>query len=302
MLAHAAAKGTSFFGAGSVARKLRTKDMERIRGGVGLLPWSGPMLVAAMLGLSALPPFGTFRSELAIVAGGLAGGQGANSAEQAVAAVLVVLATLGFLGLSWHITQTMLSPGPDQVAMGAPGEMSVTKGETSKLMVLAMALGLVGLVVLGARPRRRSTTSSTVPPPSSGRGHDRPCPDGRPRTPAGVPRFGRRSTLPPAHRRRGLSPASPWPVARLTTDGRFAGLFGSAQSDGSVRLRAVIAHFGWLEVLSCYLPSAPEGGQASYQALTPMVPSATWYERELADMFGLVPEGHPTRRPIGPPP
>ncbi len=152
VLAHAAAKGTSFFGAGSVARKLRTKDMERIRGGVGLLPWSGPMLVAAMLGLSALPPFGTFRSELAIVAGGLAGGHGANPAEQAVAAVLVVLATLGFLGLSWHTTQTMLSPGPDQVAMSAPGEMSVTKGETSKLMVLAMALGLVGLVVLGAHP------------------------------------------------------------------------------------------------------------------------------------------------------
>ncbi len=87
-------------------------------------------------------------------------------------------------------------------------------------------------------------------------------------------------------------------ASRLTTDGRFAGLFGSAQSDGSVRLRAVIAHFGWLEVLSCYLPSAPEGGQASYQALTPMVPSATWYERELADMFGLVPEGHQRVDPL----
>ena len=36
VLAHAAAKGTAFFGAGSVVRKLRTKDMERIRGGIGL--------------------------------------------------------------------------------------------------------------------------------------------------------------------------------------------------------------------------------------------------------------------------
>jgi hydrogenase-4 component F len=152
VLAHAAAKGTSFFGAGSVARKLRTKDLERIRGGVGLLPWSGPMLVAAVLGLSAMPPFGTFRSELAIVAGGLAGGHGANTAEQAVAAVLVVLVTLGFLGLSWHIAQSMLSPGPTEVSTGAQDGTSVAKGETSKLIVLAMALGLIVLVVLGVHP------------------------------------------------------------------------------------------------------------------------------------------------------
>ena len=51
VLAHAAAKGTAFFGAGSVVRKFGTKDMSRIRGGVGALPWSGPMLVLAVLGL-----------------------------------------------------------------------------------------------------------------------------------------------------------------------------------------------------------------------------------------------------------
>ena len=143
VLAHAAAKGTSFFGAGAVVRKLRTKDLKRIRGGVGLLPWSGPMLVGAMLGLSALPPFGTFRSELSIVAGGLSGGPRANAAEEAVAAVVVVLATLGFLGVSWHLGQGLLSPDP------ASAE---EQGEPSKLMVVAMALGLLGLVVLGVHP------------------------------------------------------------------------------------------------------------------------------------------------------
>ncbi len=145
VLAHAAAKGTSFFGAGSVARKLRTKDLERIRGGIGLLPWTGPMLVAGMLGLSAMPPFGTFRSELSIVAGGFAGGPGANTTDEAIAAVMVVLVTLAFFGLSWHIGQSMLSPVPDSSA-------TVVKGETSRLMVLAMALGLLGLVVLGVHP------------------------------------------------------------------------------------------------------------------------------------------------------
>ena len=64
---------------------------------MGLLPWSGPLLVAAMLGLSALPPFGTFRFEASIVAGGLSGGS--TGLGQALSVVLVVLVTLVFLGL-----------------------------------------------------------------------------------------------------------------------------------------------------------------------------------------------------------
>ena len=143
VLAHAAAKGTAFFGAGSVVRKLHTKDLERIRGAIGLLPWSGPLLVAAMLGLSALPPFGTFRSEFSIVAGGLSGGS--TGLGQALSVVLVVLVTLAFLGLSWHITQVMASPGPS-------GGTALAKGETSKLMVLAMTLALLALVILGVHP------------------------------------------------------------------------------------------------------------------------------------------------------
>jgi hydrogenase-4 component F len=134
VLAHAAAKGTAFFGAGSVLRKLATKDMAQIRGGIGLLPWSGTMLVLAVLALSALPPFGIFRSEFMIVAGGL------SSSRDAVAAVLVVLITLAFLGLSWFTTQTMLSPV--SVSTGA-------RGETSRFIVVAMVLGLAALVILG---------------------------------------------------------------------------------------------------------------------------------------------------------
>jgi hydrogenase-4 component F len=134
VIAHAAAKSTAFFGAGSVLRKLATKDMTRIRGGVGLLPWSGPMLVLAVLALSAMPPFGIFRSEFLIVWGGLA------DSRDAIAAVLVVLVTVAFLGLSWFTTQTMLTPTSSSVA---------TKGETSGLIVVAMAIGLAALLLLG---------------------------------------------------------------------------------------------------------------------------------------------------------
>ena len=137
VIAHGAAKGTAFFGAGSIVRKFKTKDMARLRGGVGLLPWSGPMLVLAVLGLSAMPPFGIFRSEFLIVAGGL------SDPQDAIAAVLVVLVTLAFFGLSWFTTETMLSPVPEREGM------RLGRGETSRFIVVAMVIGLAGLIVLG---------------------------------------------------------------------------------------------------------------------------------------------------------
>ena len=144
VLAHAAAKGTAFFGAGSVVRKFATKDMTKIRGGVGALPWSGPMLVAAVLALSAMPPFGIFRSEFLIVSGGL------SDPRDTVAAVLVILVTLAFFGLSWFTTQTMLTPD----VTTAEGAVVPTppRGEVSNLIVVAMALGLIALVILGVHP------------------------------------------------------------------------------------------------------------------------------------------------------
>lgn len=136
VLAHAAAKSTAFFGAGSVMRRIGTKDMSKIRGGIGLLPWSGPMLVLAILALSAAPPFGIFRGEFLIVAGGLA------TPDHAAAAVLVVLVSVAFLGLSWFGTQTMGTPTPE----------GAIRGETSAWIVAAMVVGLLALALLGIHP------------------------------------------------------------------------------------------------------------------------------------------------------
>jgi hydrogenase-4 component F len=146
VLAHAAAKGTAFFGAGSVIRKFGTKDMTKIRGGIGALPWSGSMLVAAVLALSAMPPFGIFRSEFLIVSGGL------SDPRDTVAAVLVILVTLAFFGLSWFTTQTMLTPDVTAVSADGTGVVTPAKGEVSAWIVVAMALGLVALVILGVHP------------------------------------------------------------------------------------------------------------------------------------------------------
>lgn len=136
VLAHAAAKSTAFFGVGSFARKLGTRDVTRVSGGIGALPFSGPMLVLAVLALCAMPPGGLFRSEFLIVSGGLA------DPADAVVAVLVVLVTLASLGLTYFSSVTMLGPTPD----------TIVRGETSWLIVFSMGIGLAALLLLGIHP------------------------------------------------------------------------------------------------------------------------------------------------------
>ena len=101
VLAHAAAKGNAFMGAGVFAIKFGSKQISAHRGAMDLLPWSGPLFLLAVLALAAMPPFGIFRSEFQVVAGGL------GSHNYAAAAVLIVLITLAFLGLSASATSIL---------------------------------------------------------------------------------------------------------------------------------------------------------------------------------------------------
>ncbi|HTW06207.1 MAG TPA: NADH-quinone oxidoreductase subunit C [Acidimicrobiales bacterium] len=87
-------------------------------------------------------------------------------------------------------------------------------------------------------------------------------------------------------------------VSARVAGARLAGLFGSGRADGSVHLRAAISRRGVLEVVSCSVPAGRDGTTACYPALTPAIPAASWYEREVADMFGLRPEGHPRVDPL----
>ncbi len=41
-----------------------------------------------------------------------------------------------------------------------------------------------------------------------------------------------------------------------------------------------------------------KNGICEFPSITPKVPSAHWYERQIADMFGLVPSGHPDPQPL----
>lgn len=135
VMAHAAAKGNAFFGVGVLVHKFRTKGIAEIRSGLDALPWTGPLLLGAVLALSAMPPFGLFRSEFQIVTGGLA------NAAHLPAVLLVVLVTLAFLGLSVATTRMLFTP--------AGAGAVVVRGEPSWLMVTPMLAGMAVLVLLG---------------------------------------------------------------------------------------------------------------------------------------------------------
>ncbi len=140
VLAHAAAKGNAFMGAGVLVVKFGSKRISALRGGLDLLPWSGPLFLLAVFALSAMPPSGIFRSEFQIVYGGL------GSRSYAAAAVLTVLVTVAFFGLTASATRMLFSPAPLRA------RPALHRGEPSAWMVVPVIAGIAVLFILGLHP------------------------------------------------------------------------------------------------------------------------------------------------------
>ncbi len=141
VLAHAAAKSNAFFGAGVLVRTYGAKEIGRIRGGFDRLPWTAPLFLCAIFALAAMPPFGLFRSEFLIVAGGL------GSTHYVPAAAMVALVTLAFLGVAMVTTRMLFVPSAE-----GPGAARAPRGEPSAWMVAPMVVGILALLVLGLHP------------------------------------------------------------------------------------------------------------------------------------------------------
>ena len=143
VLAHAAAKGNAFMGAGVLVHKFGSKSMSSITGGLDLLPWSGPLFGIAVLALCAMPPFGIFRSEFEIVEGGF------SASSDTAAAILIVLVTIAFFGLTLATNRMLLTPRrAGNIGSGA----ALTRGEPSAWMVVPVVAGVAVLLVLGLHP------------------------------------------------------------------------------------------------------------------------------------------------------
>lgn len=81
-------------------------------------------------------------------------------------------------------------------------------------------------------------------------------------------------------------------LAKVATGERFAGLHGTA-SGGRLILTAHVVTDDDVEMID-----ADAGDAAGYPALTPSLQAAFWYEREIHDLFGVIPQGHPRLDPL----
>jgi formate hydrogenlyase subunit 5 len=83
--------------------------------------------------------------------------------------------------------------------------------------------------------------------------------------------------------------------SRVDVGDRFAGLFATRPAPAApITLSAHLATPGGIDTLEASLPPGAE----SYPALTPRLGAAFWYEREIHDTLGIVPEGHPRLAPL----
>lgn len=83
-------------------------------------------------------------------------------------------------------------------------------------------------------------------------------------------------------------------VERAVGETRLAALFGQPRDDGGIRLYAVLAD-GRTGDLS---PVSADLSDDTFPSLTPDCPQAHNFERELAEQWGLVPQGHPWLKPL----
>ncbi|MGH7706712.1 MAG: proton-conducting transporter membrane subunit [Vulcanimicrobiaceae bacterium] len=130
---HSATKSLAFFSAGRLAGRYDTREIAEIRGAVSAMPFSGTLFCLAALALAGMPPFGTFRSELMILAAGF-GGQ-----TWYVGIVVLLLLLVGFIGLVRFATEICAGDAPPETR----------RGERDPAAISAMLLGFVVVLGLG---------------------------------------------------------------------------------------------------------------------------------------------------------
>jgi formate hydrogenlyase subunit 5 len=84
-------------------------------------------------------------------------------------------------------------------------------------------------------------------------------------------------------------------AALVAAGGRFIFLAATPAPERGTLLQAIVAEpSGQIVIRAAELAA----GDDHYPSLTPLVPGAFWYEREIHDLFGLVPDGHPRLDPL----
>ena len=77
---------------------------------------------------------------------------------------------------------------------------------------------------------------------------------------------------------------------------RLVNLFGALQENGDIRIFAMLGEDNESRLSLLAMQVSKE--QPFFKSLTPELPEAHWFERELAEQFAVKPQGHPWLKPI----
>lgn len=134
MLNHALAKTLMFLGAGNMHQKLGTKDIDKARGVLKVLPATGALFLGGALAITGCPPFSLFLSEFMVLVGGIGSGS-----ILGVALYLFLLAVV--FGAFLYHTGRMI--------FGEPAPSAEPAGERSRVSTALMAALLLAVLALG---------------------------------------------------------------------------------------------------------------------------------------------------------
>lgn len=130
MLYHSLAKPTVFFSSGNILLKYGSVKIPKIKGALHALPFTIPLMLAGILALVGIPPFGMFITEFNILSAG-----SANHLAITVAA-LAALAII-FAGFLRHISNSIFGNVPQDIQ----------KGEFNILTTLPLLISIALLLI-----------------------------------------------------------------------------------------------------------------------------------------------------------
>lgn len=138
MLNHAMVKTLMFFSAGNLELKFQTKDMNKIKGAINIMPFTGTVFLIGSLALVGSPPFSVFLSEFYILKGGF-------SANNWIISSLFLLFLVIIFGAFIHRIMNATLGGD----LNFIEKNDLKKGEASKALIVATFMPLVIVCLLG---------------------------------------------------------------------------------------------------------------------------------------------------------
>jgi hydrogenase-4 component F len=141
LVAHAFAKSSAFYSAGTVLRRVGTTQMNKVRDLRNRLPGTSGAWVLSGLAVTGTPPFGTFFGELFILTGAVAEGQ------FTVVGLLLLALVVAFLGVNAQLGRMIFLEDPQGPSQRLPEGLGETFLPWGNVLV-ALLLGLVSLPYL----------------------------------------------------------------------------------------------------------------------------------------------------------